>query len=93
MLKELRCCSKDSPFIAQDYAESVGAKEVNVRSAIRQLRLQGYRICSDTKQRGYWFDANGGGYEATREQMLKRAYKILEVVEAMDGERNEDATD
>lgn len=82
--EELKAYSKSNPFIAKDYAESVGVTEVAVRSAIHKLRLNGIRICSDVKQKGYWLEEHGGGYEQTREQLLSRAYKIFDVVHAMD---------
>ena len=87
--EELKAYSKSSPFVAKDYAESVGVTEVAVRSAIHKLRLSGIRICSDVKQKGYWLEEHGGGYEQTRQQLLSRAYKIFDVVRAMDfgGER------
>ena len=84
VLEELKYYTKDQPFIAKDYAESIGSKEVNVREAIRELRLNGIRICSDPAHRGYWLEENGGGYETTRKQMLSRAFRLLEVVKAMD---------
>lgn len=84
VLHEIKYYTKDHPFIAKDFAESLGLKEVNVRMAIRELRLNHIRICSDPSKSGYWLEENGGGYEATRQQMLSRAFRIFEVVKAMD---------
>lgn len=84
VLNEIKYYTKDNPFIAKDFAESLGIKEVGVRMAIRELRLNHIRICSGPGQRGYWLEENGGGYEATRQQMLSRAFRIFEVVKAMD---------
>lgn len=84
ILDELKYYTKDHPFIAADYADSIGCKEVRVRQAIRELRMNHIRICSDPKHRGYWLEENGGGYEITRKQMLSRAFKLLAVVKAMD---------
>ena len=88
VLEELSHYTISSPFIAADFAKSVGCKEVNIRAAIRELRLKGIRICSDPNHRGYWLEEHGGGYEITRRQMLSRAFKILEVVKAMDGNKD-----
>lgn len=84
LFEELKFYSKDQPFIAKDYAESLGVTETQVRTYIHKLRLNGIRICSDCKQRGYWLEENGGCYEQTRDQLLSRAYKIFDVVHAMD---------
>ena len=88
VLDELSHYTITSPFIAADYAESIGAHEPAIRSIIRELRLNGIRICSDPSHKGYWLEQNGGGYEATRKQMLSRAFRILEVVRAMDGNKD-----
>lgn len=88
VLTELKYYTKDDPFIAKDYGDSIGCKEVNVRMAIRELRLNGIRICSDPAHRGYWLEENGGGYEVTRKQMLSRAFRLLEVVKAMDNNQD-----
>lgn len=88
VLDELKYYTIDHPFIAKDFGESIGCKEVNVRSAIRELRLNGIRICSDPTHRGYWLEENGGGYEVTRKQMLSRAFRLLEVVKAMDNNQD-----
>lgn len=88
VLTELKYYTKDHPFIAADYADSIGVKEVAVRTAIRELRMHHIRICSDPRHKGYWLEENGGGYEGTRKQMLSRAFKLLEVVRAMDGNQD-----
>lgn len=88
VLEELKYYSIDHPFIAKDFGESIGCKEVNVRAAIRELRMNGIRICSDPAHRGYWLEENGGGYEVTRKQMLSRAFRLLEVVKAMDNNQD-----
>ncbi len=86
VLDELKYCTKTSPFNSHDYASSVGCKEVSVRSSIRELRLNGIRICSDPSHKGYWLEDKGekGDYERTRAQMFSRAFRLLEVVKAMD---------
>lgn len=86
VLEELKYYTKSRPFNSYDYASSVGCREVTVRSCIRELRLNGIRICSDPSRVGYWLEDNGeqGDYDRTRQQMLSRAYRIFEVVKAMD---------
>lgn len=86
VLQELKYCTKTHPFCSHDYAYSVGSKEPTVRGAIRELRMNGIRICSDPSHRGYWLEETGdkGDYERTRTQMFARAFKLLEVVKAMD---------
>ena len=86
VLEELKYCTKSHPFNSHDYASSVGCREVNVRSCIRELRLNGIRICSDPSHVGYWLEEKGdkGDYERTRAQMFSRAFRLLEVVKAMD---------
>lgn len=86
VLDELKYHTKYNPFIAKEYADSLGVKEVNVRNLIRKLRMAHIRICSDPNSRGYWLEDNGehGDYDRTRQQMLSRAYRIFEVVKAMD---------
>ena len=88
VLAELKACSITSPFIAKEYADSMGVKESQIRMVIRELRLKGIRICSDPGHRGYWLEEHGGGYEITRNQMLSRAFRIFEVVRAMDGNKD-----
>ena len=90
VLDELKYCSKTHPFNSHDYAYSCGCKESNVRTAIRDLRLSGIRICSDPSHKGYWLEETGdkGDYERTRMQMFSRAFKILEVVKAMDNNQD-----
>lgn len=88
VLEELRFYTKDHPFIAQDFADSLGVREVQIRAAIRELRLNHIRVCSDPAHRGYWLEENGGGYEVTRKQMLSRAFRLLEVVKAMDNNQD-----
>lgn len=84
VLDRLQNHSINNPFVAKDYARVIGVNEVAVRAAIRELRLNHIRICSDPRHRGYWLEENGGGYEITRSQMLSRAFRIFEVVKAMD---------
>lgn len=86
VLEELKYCTKSHPFNSHDYASSVGCREVNVRTCIRELRLNGIRICSDPSHVGYWLEEKGekGDYERTRAQMFSRAFRLLEVVKAMD---------
>lgn len=84
VLNEIKVCTITSPFIAAEYADSIGVKEAQIRTVIRELRLKGIRICSDPGHKGYWLEEHGGGYEVTRNQMLSRAFRILEVVKAMD---------
>lgn len=88
VLDELKYYTKDHPFVAMDFAESIGVKEVAVRHAIRELRMHHIRVCSDPKHKGYWLEENGGGYDVTRKQMLSRAFRLLEVVRAMDGNQD-----
>lgn len=88
VLNELHRHSIERPFVAEDFAEKYGIAEVRVRMAIRELRLDHIRICSDPKHRGYWLEENGGGYEVTRKQMLSRAFRLLEVVKAMDNNQD-----
>ena len=80
----LREHSINDPLIASEVADSEGVLPVNVRIAIREIRMAHVRVCSDPAHRGYWLDENGGGYDITRKQMLSRAFKLLEVVRAMD---------
>lgn len=86
VLEELKYCTKTHPFNSHDYADSIGCKEANVRSSIRELRMNGIRICSDPSHKGYWLEEAGekGDYERTRAQMFSRAFRLLEVVKAMD---------
>ena len=82
--ERLKNCTKDDPFIAKELADELGLKEANVRSAIRDVRLAHIRVCSNPNSHGYWLEENGGGYDETRNQMLSRAFRIFEVVKAMD---------
>ena len=88
VLKELERCTITSPFSTHDYADANGMAEPYVRAVIRELRLQGIRICSNPNRSGYWLEERGGGYEETRRQMLSRAFRLLEVVRAMDGNKD-----
>lgn len=88
VLRELHKHDIEHPFNSHEYSEEIDISEPRIRAAIRELRLQHIRICSDPRHRGYWLEENGGGYDATRDQLLSRAFKILEVVKAMDNNQD-----
>lgn len=76
--------SREHPLDSYELARELGISEPGIRAAIREIRMAKIRVCSAPSQKGYWLEEKGGGYEVTRNQLLSRAFRILEVVRAMD---------
>lgn len=62
----------------------VGENERTIRRAIRNLREQGYPICSLSNGKGYWM-GNKEDVRATASELRSRAFKLLRVAKVMEG--------
>lgn len=58
-----------------------------IRRAIQNLRLQGWRICNTIDGSGYFLAANDAEYQGFREQYGSYAATIWRVLKAMDQQR------
>lgn len=70
------------PKTSRQIAAETGLKDVEIRNAIRQLRFDGYKICSGSK--GFWFwNGEDDTWHHTLNHIKSRAMAELELYSAM----------
>lgn len=77
----------DKPITRQDIRLATGYHDRDIRQAIRELRLDGIRIVTSDSG-GYYIANSDADYMHFRKAMVSRVIRIMEVVNAMDGNLN-----
>lgn len=84
LLVRLNDATKKQPVDRYEEAIRLGVDERTVRGVIKVLRMEGHRVCSDSKGRGYWLAEGEDDYKNFRGEYIRRAKNILHTVHAMD---------
>jgi biotin operon repressor len=85
ILNRLYLSTKKQPLDRYRESRRLGVSERRVRELIRELRLSGVRVCSDSAGKGYWIAEDEQDYAQFRAEMWSRVYRTLELLRAMDG--------
>lgn len=84
LVVKLLQCTKEQPMDRFKEARRHGINERMIRQIVEDLRREGWRICSDSRGKGYWIAECEKDYLQFRSEYTSRAIRILETVKAMD---------
>lgn len=82
---ELKDLLTGEPITRQDIRLRTGYADREIRQGIRELRLTGMRIVTNSDG-GYFIAESESDYQKFRRGMVSRVAKIMQVVRAMDGQ-------